>query len=573
MSKTLSDANKGLVMSITIIKDQLEKFLASDIPEVIAIKGAWGIGKTYSWNKFLNNAKADNRISLEKYSYVSLFGINSLNTFKYEIFQNTIAKDFIGSVANIESFKSHTGAVGASIGKKAFNIFKELPGIKDLSSSIESLAYLSMKETLICIDDLERKGSGLNIKDILGLVTQLKEQKKCKVVILLNDGEEGLEDYKKYREKVIDIELEFAPSSAECASIAYVGDDETHVKLRELAEKLDIKNIRVLKKIERLVNLALPYASEYEKEIKDQFVHSLTLFSWCHFNVGQDSPSLDFVTKIGYDFTYSFKDPKDETEDDKKWRALLGNYNYQNTDDLDLVLAEAVRTGYFDESKLKQAAKKKNEEIIAIKADSSFHDAWRLYHDTFENNQQEVIDTLYESFKRNAKHITPNNLNGTVKLFTELGEQVKASELIDFYIDLRHDEIDLFDLNNISFFGDTLVDEIVIKFKKAFSKLAITEDAKQVLERISGKNGWNQKDEVILANTTADQYYAIFKSEAGPNLDSYVRTCLRFDELSNSNDQYKEIAGRAKEALIRIASESEINRRRIKKYGIKINGD
>jgi Cdc6-like AAA superfamily ATPase len=41
-------------MSINVIKSQIEKFLATDTPEVIAIKGAWGVGKTYSWKKFVD---------------------------------------------------------------------------------------------------------------------------------------------------------------------------------------------------------------------------------------------------------------------------------------------------------------------------------------------------------------------------------------------------------------------------------------------------------------------------------------------------------------------------------------
>ena len=118
-----------------------------------------------------------------------------------------------------------------------------------------------MNGTLICIDDLERKGSGLEIKDVLGLVSLLKEQKKCKVVLLLNDGEEGLEDYSKYREKVIDIELKFAPSPEECSSIAYSDDKAIIPKLKELVTNLGIRNIRILKKIERLVELAMPLVS------------------------------------------------------------------------------------------------------------------------------------------------------------------------------------------------------------------------------------------------------------------------------------------------------------------------
>lgn len=40
-------------MSIKLIKQQINRFLSSQTPEVISIKGAWGVGKTYAWNTYL----------------------------------------------------------------------------------------------------------------------------------------------------------------------------------------------------------------------------------------------------------------------------------------------------------------------------------------------------------------------------------------------------------------------------------------------------------------------------------------------------------------------------------------
>ena len=60
---------------ITLINYKIQTFLKSLLPEVIAIKGHWGVGKTFAWNKWLNDAKANGQIGLVRYSYVSLFGI------------------------------------------------------------------------------------------------------------------------------------------------------------------------------------------------------------------------------------------------------------------------------------------------------------------------------------------------------------------------------------------------------------------------------------------------------------------------------------------------------------------
>ena len=131
--------------------------------------------------------------------------------------------------------------------------------LRNFTAAVDSLSFLSVNRTIICIDDLERKGSNLSIKDVLGLVSLFKEQKKCKIAILVNDNDEGLSDYTKYREKVIDAEVKFAPTAAECASIAFDSEGYIYEVLIESAKKLDIRNIRLLKKIERLIKMAAPY--------------------------------------------------------------------------------------------------------------------------------------------------------------------------------------------------------------------------------------------------------------------------------------------------------------------------
>ncbi len=555
-------------MSIEVIKSQIDNFLSNETPEVMAIKGSWGIGKTYSWNKFLLEAQKNNRIALKKYSYVSLFGINSLEAFKYAIFEHVIARELIGTEANIETFKNNSVSVSTALGKKGLDFFKS----RSTTHAIESFAFLSLSNTIICIDDLERKGKGLDIKDVLGLVSLLKEQKKCKVVLLLNDGEEGLEDYIKYREKVIDFELEFSPTAEESAEIAFNGTELNNYAakiLKESSVKLNIRNIRVLKKIERLIKLVVPHLDAYEQEIIHQVVHSLTLLAWCYYcHKTDEAPSLDVLINLtSFSFEKSFEEDGDEH---KRWKSIIHGYGYRETDEFDLLLSTSVRTGYFIEDEIKANAARKNKEVIAKKSAEAFHNAWDLYHDSFDGNQNEVVITLYDNFKKFTKYIAPHNLDGTVCLFRELGENDKADEIIDLYIETRKEEIQLFNPES-HFFGikDNSMRE---KFNATYHSFVIGETAEQVLERLSGQNGWNPKDEIILSNTSVEQYYEIFKSIKGRyELPAFINACLKFGQFSNASNQQKEIANRATEALKRIAKESEINKSRIVLYGIQLD--
>jgi hypothetical protein len=78
------------VMSIKLVKEEIGKFLAHQEPEVLCIRGKWGVGKTYTWAKELETAQRTNAVKLPRYSYVSLFGVNSLEELKFAVFENVI---------------------------------------------------------------------------------------------------------------------------------------------------------------------------------------------------------------------------------------------------------------------------------------------------------------------------------------------------------------------------------------------------------------------------------------------------------------------------------------------------
>ncbi|MFI3119593.1 MAG: hypothetical protein QX203_06410 [Methylococcaceae bacterium] len=571
-------------MSVEIIKKEIARFLNCETPEVMAIKGKWGTGKTYTWNEFLKESQQNKQITLKTYSYVSLFGINSLEEFKYAVFKNSIDKELIDKGVSVDSLINNIDGLSKHLVKKSLSFLENISRLQtriNMTTAIESIAFASIKEKIICIDDLERKGKNLDIKDILGLVSVLKEQKRCKIVLLLNDGEEGLGDYTKYREKVIDIELEFAPTVEENVEIAFKDKDSYAIQiLKESAIKLNIKNIRILKQIERLVNLVIDcLGTDYEPEITYQVASSLTLFAWCYYCYQADgAPPLEYLIKTtSYDFESDFNElskEKEETEDQKNWTIIIRNYGYNATENFDLVLSKVIKTGYVTEDEIKKSADAKNKEVLAYKAGNSYRNAWDLFHNSFDDNKNEVVALFCEKVKSNIKHITPYNLDEVVSIFRELDEKNKADELIDFFISARRNEMEIFSPKNLSGWENRIKDtSITEKFAAIYQEKFTEETAEQVLERIAGKNGCNPKDTEILSNTTIEQYVDLFKSiHDKDKLNYYVHKCLEFGEFQNSDVTYKEISNRAKEALKIIAKESKINELRIKyKFEIELD--
>lgn len=559
-------------MSIEVIESQIKKFLSEKKTEVMAISGKWGVGKTYSWKKFLQDAKERKQIASKKYAYVSLFGIGSLERLRHSIFENSIDRGLIGKEPNIDTLKENLLKSLGPVGKKFWSLFKGLSAFESFAPLMDAYSSLSVNETLICVDDLERRGEGLLIEDVLGLISKLKEQKGCKIVLLLNESEEGTEGYFKLREKVVDLELKFNPTPEECTSIAIEKPGFEFERLKEQAHRLRITNIRLLKKIERLVELVAPIIKDYDNEVKVEVIGSIVLFSWCHFNAGmKDIPPLDFVTGLGIEIFIG--EEKDEDETRKNWKEKIREYGYQGTDELDLVLAEAVKSGFVYEDALKRKAEEKNKGIIALKSQGSFRKAWEPYHNSFKDNADEVIQAIYEGFKPNVKFISPTNLNGAVGVLKALGENEKASELIDLYIKERKEEVELFNLESDNIIGSAPDPEIEEKFGFYYESTIRNETMEEIVARLSKMDGWNQKDEIVLANSTVEEFYKLFKNADGPHLTSYVKTCLQFCRFANPTERQYQIGKKAEEALIRIGKESDLNKLRVGKFGIRISED
>ena len=96
--------------NIKKVKSSLDSFLVDKTP-VLVLKGAWGVGKTYFWNEYIKENISNKRANQIAYSYVSLFGLNSLEQLKTKIFENgkpikskeEVEKEFQQSAENMSS--------------------------------------------------------------------------------------------------------------------------------------------------------------------------------------------------------------------------------------------------------------------------------------------------------------------------------------------------------------------------------------------------------------------------------------------------------------------------------------
>ena len=312
-----------------------------------------------------------------------------------------------------------------------------VPKAGEVLATTRPFLFSSIRNQIVCIDDLERKG-GISVRDVLGLVSFLRENRNCKVVLLLNqakldEDEVSKKDFSDYFEKVIDTRLVFSPTPVEAVAIAIVGDDMVPQLIREFAVKLNISNIRVLKKIERLVGMVVPIVDKLRPEVIKQVVHSLVMFGWRKFDVGSNPPPLSYLERSTFDRI--LKDDGDEiSADEARWDTIIEAYDFGHLDELDSSLCRFVETSVLDEESILARAQEVEARVMHMSKANSFESSWRLFHNSFEENDEAVCSSIYRGVKENFAVIGLGNFDGAVGMLRALGHNEMANDLVEFAI-------------------------------------------------------------------------------------------------------------------------------------------
>lgn len=155
--------------------DNIANFLNKKSKKCLAINGSWGIGKTYLWKqveKKLSEVDKDKKVV-----YIDLFGKESYK----QILEEIVFKLY----GTYNSFTKKASNVASNLIKKASCEF-----IKIEPDTIFSFAKKEdFNNIIVCFDNIERRSDNLSLKEILGLVNLLKEEKECNVVMIFHKGE------------------------------------------------------------------------------------------------------------------------------------------------------------------------------------------------------------------------------------------------------------------------------------------------------------------------------------------------------------------------------------------------
>jgi len=552
-------------VSVQVCNAVLKEFLTDGEPTVLALTGRWGTGKTHAWKAAVKAHR--NAIQFHRYCYVSLFGINSMTELRMALFTKSAVFASTSDALDFKTVNEHGIALLGDWFKSKYErlapLLKSLPHGTSMSLGLEALAPSIVHDTLICLDDFERQTS-IKPEEILGLITELSEERGCKVALIFNSEQLGSKEiYRAYREKVIDLEVKLEPTTQEAFDLVFEhGFPHRDLVYRHVAD-LGVTNVRILRKMHRLMERINAATKHIHANVVEACISTTVLLCWCSYAPDASKPNADDIASWNATLN-TFKSDADHNPENTAWAQRLKAYGFSHVDDLDLAIARVVERGHTEGTGLLELLAMSDKEQRTREKYVPFGNVWRRFHGTFSDDQDGFIKDLYGAALEAINQMTLGDLNSTVRLLRELKSDDQADDLIEKYLEANKATPETFELKDHPFQGS--VDDARLRDRLAAvsSSLKKLPSLAEAITFIVKNSGYNDEHIEAMEQASVDDYEALFRNPPSEiRLESCVKWSMRW-----ANTEHAAITATAGEALTRIKASSLLNQIRTSRFGV-----
>jgi hypothetical protein len=540
----------------------------SSRPVVVALTGGWGEGKTYFWKEEVVPSHKD-----AKPGYVSVFGAESLAMIRERV---AIASIGLSEFGTADSGQKWTRAVKSVFSgmRKAWNSLGEKIGVSD-SIAVEFFQTFSLKAGwIICIDDVERLSEKVGFDNFLGYVTELRDQRQLKVVLIYNKepiDKDEKSSFHVYQEKVIDRSIPFALDFDDVVKLVFkdvqIPTFDVCGEVLKKSEVLGLRNIRILVKARSYFEeVSQLLGAGAERDFLRAALTSLLLYSYTKFS-NQKPAKLTFemLTKHS-EWTDRFRKSAGMAvaEDEQKpepAKELLEQYQYMTTDQLDLLLMCFVQTDVLDADKLRTLHTQYKNDENKRQASQHLHEAIDShYHGSVRDNPGELCDAIEAALPPCLTHLPPGELDFALGVLSTFGRDANARQYFDEFKRVRGQVFEQLDNDSMPM-GSYSYDPL----KDYFQAIREARDVDQrsiddVMTSAFADSFIHSRDSARLAEFSVDDFVAYFMAHDQPKLTSKLRALAK-----DSNNTVRELALGAAD---KIAATGKLSRMRMAGMGL-----
>ena len=525
--------------SFESLRATLSEFALSTDPGALLLRGEWGTGKTYATKKALETAS---------FSYVSLYGVSNQD----EIYSR-IALGLSSSL--MKSPPPWVGEIG-SFAKAALKSVADTIHINGVFDALgtASIGFMCSK-TLVVIDDLERRNDQLSINTVLGVISHLVDSKECRIIFISNDGALNDEDRKVFdlqKEKIFDIEVFYDPSIEENAGI--FGDVCNNDYLLPPLRALDIRNLRVIRRVNRILNAFQPQLHEGNKRANEMVLKNIATLGLLYHGFRsvvklESRNSAEFTSVLArFDRVERELSPSDQL-------FMKSGYTSCPVDD---EIAGYLEGGLVDWDSFNKKLRDKEDEFQTSEAVSTLKEILRKFYGNFISKQTDIERELVNHCEVNAERIDPTDLKMVIELLSKFEQK-----------DIDKPWIERWEKKNISSLSASKLSDIVrgpLKFPKSTVEKANNElktrasncDLESILHRRCLGKVSSLSDLTRISQLPASAYVEWIEKSEFPDL-RLVITCI-FEEFCGRTDPEGRIFRKTLAAVDEVGQRSVFDR-------------
>lgn len=561
------------------IEKTIEGFLSAKASSAIVLQGKWGVGKTYFWrHRILKDSTAEPW--RQRYSYVSLFGINTLSELKSSL--SVATAEFDIDAQTQWRLKRSLTRLWWRGQRWVGDLIQFVPNFGDKAGKLyERASFYAVRNRVICLDDLERRGSALDLRDVLGLVSYLVEDRNCRVVVILNNGRlSGVDQaiWNDNKEKVFHGELNYSPTLRETIALGLSDDyqEPWYKSAFSHLESLGVSNIRLVQRTSRALRLVVDSAGKeaLHSATIDHISKALSLLSYSAFGSGDGAPPLDMVLRVtgqGRIVSAVGRSSKDATAQEKEFEEAIRKYGLYLYTALDHELVHTIREGFPDIDRLRAAVHEYQADAESRRLKDLWHDAWRAYHDTLQDNTGEIVAAMRKAWPPVSHMEAAHSLQSLARLLRFLGEYELASSYIRIWVEQRKPngvrEFDERVIQSFSPVDDEEILSLIADARAGLKEVILLEDAFKM---------WMEDDNrvpedlvSVFAASTPDEIETVLLAVRSEHLVDGLRKIPTLRSRPNDTE-WARAFGNFQAALKKISNDSGLADRRIATW---IGGD
>lgn len=556
------------VEDVSKVEEALDAFMRHETKRVFALIGEWGVGKSYLWHDYIRNRlrernkrsllicrpyRKESPIKCSRYAYASLFGIGSLENLE----QVLVAKSI--------STSSDAVSFSADNLKNSLDWLKDLKPVKEYGSILTKLVSLLLNDALICLDDLERRGKDLDLAAVLGLVSMLKEERNCKVVIIFNQekliADQGAKEvWGRYCEKIVDASLAFDPKVESNLAVA-IKNEGIRTHLLPVFLKLNVNNLRVMNLCNWLVEEFQSSLLRIPKEAHAKILLHIGVYCCVRYaQVLGPEHDVSWVLELN---PYSFMGDDEVTEAATKAANIMATISFC-PNDYDKSIVDCLLIGTYDQENFVYLVNRDCEQQKWSETEDAYVATWKeFYGSRFTVATAQVSDAMVDFLHSHFKTLRMKYMHNTVDFILRIddGRHSEMTELYSSYVHYHLASLEDEQFDEIR--KDWLDAKTIVFVDEALASVGGSESIEETMERVLSGDSLSRRDAELLKTYSREDIKSWLSTSERPRIITDLQKFLPL--LGSLPDEGVEdtFKGKFSLALVDLARESLVNRYRV----------